>query len=72
MNTLPGWEDAGCNIDTGMPASIMTQMVWMVAWEGSFEPGQLFCRRFFAEIGKRSMVVYDNGEKVINHEGVLR
>ena len=67
VNTLPGWEDAGCNIDTGMPASIMTQMVLdgRIKERGSFEPGPVVpAEDFFAEIGKRSMVVYDNGEKV--------
>ncbi len=39
--TLPGWEEAGCNIDTGFPASIIAQMIknGTITARGSFAPG---------------------------------
>lgn len=66
--TLPGWEDAGCNIDTGMPASIMATMIkeGVIKQRGSFAPeGVVPEKPFFKELRKRKMVVYENG-KVIN------
>lgn len=65
--TLKGWEDAGCNIDTGMPASIMAQMIKKGSLEkGSFAPeGIIPPKPFFKELRKRKMVVYENG-KIIN------
>lgn len=66
--TLKGWEDAGCNIDTGMPASIMAQMIkkGIIKEKGSFAPEQVVpVENFFKEIKKRKMLVYENG-KVIN------
>src|SRR3989338_4930154 len=38
--TLKGWEEAGCNIDTGMPASIMAQMIknGVIKERGSYAP----------------------------------
>lgn len=66
--TLKGWEDAGCNIDTGMPASIMAQMVkkGVVIQSGSYAPeGIIPPEIFFKELRKRKMVVMENG-KIIN------
>jgi len=66
--TLPGWEDAGCNIDTGMPASIIAQMILdgRISHRGSFPPGPVVpTEDFFKELRKRQMVVYCNGQ-VIN------
>lgn len=68
VDTLPGWEDAGCNIDTGMPASIIAQMIknGVINTRGSFDPGPVVPHReFFKELRKRKMVVYQNG-KIIN------
>ena len=68
VNTLPGWEDAGCNVDTGMPASIMATMVknGTVTARGSFAPGPVIpVDLFFKELRERSMTVYQNGT-VIN------
>ena len=64
VNTLPGWEDAGCNIDTGMPASIIAQMVkdGAITERGSFPPGPVVpADKFFAELRKRKMDIYCNG-----------
>lgn len=68
VNTLPGWEDAGCNIDTGMPASIIAQMILdgRILKRGSFAPGPVVpTEEFFKELRKRQMVMYCNG-KVVN------
>ena len=65
---LNGWEDAGCNIDTGMPASIMAQMVLkgVINQPGSYAPEDIVpIEPFFKELRKRKMLVYENG-KVIN------
>ncbi len=66
--TLKGWEDAGCNIDTGMPASIMAQMVKTggITEKGSFTPESVVPpESFFKELRKRKMRVFENG-KIIN------
>lgn len=65
---LKGWEDAGCNIDTGMPASIIAQMIFdgIITTPGSYSPELIVPpKEFFAELKRRSMCVYENG-KVIN------
>ena len=64
---LKGWEDAGCNIDTGMPASIMGQMIKenVITEKGAFAPeGVVPCEPFFKELRKRKMVVLENGRRV--------
>jgi len=66
--TLKGWEDAGCNIDTGMPASIIAQMIKkdIIKDRGSFAPeGIVPPEPFFKELRKRKMKVMENG-KIIN------
>jgi len=66
--TLKGWEDAGCNIDTGMPASIMAQMIkkGIIEDKGSFAPEAVVPPLpFFRELRKRKMKVFENG-KIIN------
>ena len=65
---LKGWEDAGCNIDTGMPASIMAQMILkgIIKKPGSYSPEFIVpTEPFFKELKDRKMFVYENG-KVIN------
>lgn len=64
VDTLPGWEDAGCNIDTGMPASIMAQMIkdGRITARGSHAPGPVVpVQEFFKELRKRKMDVYQDG-----------
>ncbi|MEK6936780.1 MAG: saccharopine dehydrogenase C-terminal domain-containing protein [Nanoarchaeota archaeon] len=66
--TLSGWHDAGCNIDTGMPASIMAQFVKneTIKEKGSFAPEACVPPEpLFKELRKRKMVVYENG-RIIN------
>jgi lysine 6-dehydrogenase len=62
--TLPEWEDAGCNIDTGMPASIIAQMIkdGRITARGSHAPGPVVpVQEFFKELRKRKMDVYQDG-----------
>ncbi len=66
--TINGWEDAGCNIDTGMPASIMAQMIKkdIITEKGSFAPEAIVPPElFFKELRKRKMIVLENG-RIIN------
>lgn len=65
--TLPGWEEAGCNIDTGLPASIIARMIHdgRINTFGSFAPEQIVPPEpFFKELAKRKMAVLENGKKI--------
>jgi lysine 6-dehydrogenase len=65
--TLKGWEDAGCNVDTGMPASIMAQMIHkgIIKERGSFAPEDVVpTEPFFKELSGRSMSVFENGRRI--------
>ena len=65
--TLPGWEDATCNIDTGMPVSIMAQMIFggLITKAGIFAPEFVVPPKpFFAELAKRQIRIYKNGRKI--------
>lgn len=68
VDSLPGWEDAGCNIDTGIPASIIAQMIingQIKAW-GSFAPEAVVPKEeFFKALKEKDMDVYMNS-KLIN------
>ena len=67
VKTLKGWEDAGSNIDTGIPASIMAQMIKnkIIAKKGCFAPEACVPPApFFAELRKYQMVVYENGKAI--------
>lgn len=53
---LKGWEDAGCNIDTGMPASIIAQMIFneVISEPGSYSPEDIVpVEPFFKELRKK-------------------
>lgn len=66
--TLPKWEDVGCNIDTGMPASILAQFVkkGYILKRGCFSPEiGIPPELFFKELGKRKMKIFENS-KMIN------
>jgi len=67
-STIPGWESAGCNIDTGFPASIIAQMIkkGVIHSRGSFAPEAVVPPKpFFEELRKKGMPVLENG-KIIN------
>jgi saccharopine dehydrogenase-like NADP-dependent oxidoreductase len=73
--TLDGWEDAGCNIDTGIPASIIAQMIkkGIIKEKGSFSPEAVVpTRQFFDELAKKQMHVYENGLIVNNPKTAVR
>jgi len=65
--TIKGWEEHGCNIDTGLPCSIIAQMVkeGIITSTGSRSP-EFFVpvKPFFKAIAKRKMFVYENGKKI--------
>lgn len=63
VSTLPGWQDAGCNIDTGLPASIIAQMILdgRITARGSFAPdGAVPADEFFRELKKKGISVYED------------
>lgn len=67
-HTVKGWEDAGCNIDTGIPASIMAQMIkeGVIKKPGSYAPEAIVPpKKFFEELREKKMIVLEDGE-VIN------
>lgn len=71
VSTLPGWQDAGCNVDTGLPASIIAQMILdgRITKKGSFAPEACVpVNEFFYEIKRRGMFVYQNGIAVNGFE----
>lgn len=66
--TLPGWEEAGCNIDTAFPASIIAQMIkeGVITSPGSFAPGPVVpYDKFFPALAKRQMKIYMNGKALL-------
>lgn len=71
VSNLPGWEGAGCNVDTGLPASIMAQMILdgRVTARGSFAPDLAIpTLQFFKELRKRGMTVFKNGTALTEAE----
>jgi len=65
--TLPGWTDAGCNIDTGLPASIIAQMILdgRITARGSFAPDMAVpTGEFFKELKKKGMTVAQDGKDI--------
>lgn len=65
--SLRGWESAGCNIDTGFPASILAQMVkkGSITERGSFSPEVgVPPDPFFKELRKKKIRIYENGEAI--------
>ncbi len=64
---LKGWEDAGCNIDTGFPVSIIAQMIKhrVITKSGSFAPEAIVPeKRFFQELRKKKLGVYEDGKRI--------
>ncbi len=67
VSTLKGWEDAGCNIDTGMSISIIAQLLYTeeIFTEGVFAPEAVVPPMvFFKELAKRGMIVTQNGKRI--------
>lgn len=68
--TLPGWGEAGCNIDTGLPASIIAQMILdnRITARGSFAPdNSVPTEEFFKELRKKGMTVFQDGNALNVH-----
>ncbi|MDP3772428.1 MAG: saccharopine dehydrogenase C-terminal domain-containing protein [bacterium] len=66
-HTLPGWEDATCNIDTGFPTAVLAEMIaeGKILEHGVFTPEFVVPPEpFFAELGKRKLSIYENGMKI--------
>ena len=64
---LRGWESAGCNIDTGFPASVLAQMVkkGAITERGCFSPEMgVPPSIFFRELKKKKMRVFENGKVI--------
>ncbi|MEK7560252.1 MAG: saccharopine dehydrogenase C-terminal domain-containing protein [Patescibacteria group bacterium] len=68
---VKGWEDSGCNIDTGFPAVIMAEMIkdGRISQSGSFAPEAIVPpEEFFKELEERNFVVYENGKAINTDE----
>ena len=64
VSTIPGWLNAGCNIDTGFPASIIAQMILdgRISVRGSFAPDAAVPpEEFFKELKKKGISIYQDG-----------
>ena len=64
---LRGWESAGCNIDTGFPASILAQLVkkGVITERGCFSPEiGVPPSVFFGELKKKKIKIYENGKAI--------
>lgn len=66
---IKGWEDSGCNIDTGFPASIMAEMIrdGRINMPGSFSAeaaGLIPEMEFFRELKKLGMQILENGREI--------
>ena len=65
--TLHSWKEAGCNIDTGFPASIIGQMILKgdINQYGSFAPEAIVPHgQFFQELNKKEMTILMNGKEI--------
>ena len=64
VSTLPGWVKDGCNVDTGLPASIIAQMILdgRISARGSFAPDAVTpTDEFFKELKKKGISVFQDG-----------
>lgn len=65
--TLHRWEEAGCNIDTGMPASILAQLVKKgnIVEKGAFSPEKgVPPDIFFKELKRRGIGIFENSKRI--------
>lgn len=64
VSTIPSWIDAGCNIDTAFPASIIARMILdkRITDRGSFAPDAVVPPvDFFHELRKCGIIVFKDG-----------
>lgn len=67
VSTLPGWSEAGCNIDTGLPASIIAQMIHdgRITARGSFAPDLAVpTGEFFKELRRKGIIIWQDGAAI--------
>ncbi len=67
VKTLPDWQEAGSNIDTGRTASIISQMLFkgLIKQKGVFGPEAVIPHtEFIKELGKRKMYVFLNKKRI--------
>ena len=72
-HTLPGWEDATCNVDTGFPAAVLAEMIadGVIPERGFYTPEFVVPPEpFFAELGKRKLFIYENGKRINDASGI--
>lgn len=65
---IRGWEDSGCNIDTGFSACIIAEMIRnkVIKESGSFAPESVVPeRQFFQALQKEGMAIYENGKEIL-------
>ncbi len=65
--TLPGWEDATCNIDTSFPIAIMAMMIknGEITGNGFHAPETIVPPElFFKHLGEYNLPVYHNGKRI--------
>ena len=65
--TLPGWEDATCNVDTGFPAAILAEMILKgeISDKGMFSPEFVIPPEpFFKKLGENQIWVYKDGKRI--------
>jgi lysine 6-dehydrogenase len=65
--TLPGWEDATCNIDTSFPMAIMAMMLKKgeITGSGFHAPETIVPPEpFFKYLGEYQIEIYDNGKRI--------
>ncbi len=71
VKTLKGWEDAGSNIDTGRTIAVMSEMIHkkQIKATGVHAPeGVVPHQKFFKELEKRGMKIFEDGKRFIAHE----
>lgn len=64
---VKGWEDSGCNIDTGFPVCIMAEMIkeGLITTPGSFAPEAIVPEmEFFRRIKRLGFKVLENGQEI--------
>lgn len=68
VHTLSDWQEAGCNIDTGLPASIIAEMIKdkIITEKGSFTPEDIVPEKiFFEKINRFGMKIFENGKQLL-------
>jgi saccharopine dehydrogenase (NAD+, L-lysine-forming) len=67
IKPLPRWEEAGSNVGTGIPVSIIAQMIKnsTIKEYGSFAPEAIVPPSiFFKELSRRGIMIYKNSRKL--------